>query len=44
LIWLAQHRPGAREIGRRAMFHIHQHHGRERVALEYWRVLLDARS
>jgi glycosyltransferase involved in cell wall biosynthesis len=44
LIWLAQHRPGAREIGRRAMFHIHQHHGRERVALEYWRVLLDERS
>jgi hypothetical protein len=26
------------------MFHIHQNHGRERVALEYWRVLLDARS
>ena len=43
LVWLAQHRPDAREIGRRAMSHIHQHHGRERVASEYWRVLLEAR-
>jgi hypothetical protein len=43
LVWLAEHRADARQIGRRAMSHIHQHHGRERVASEYWRVLLEAR-
>jgi glycosyltransferase involved in cell wall biosynthesis len=43
LVWLAHHRPDARQIGIRAMSHIQRHHSREHVAWEYWRALLEAR-
>jgi hypothetical protein len=32
----------ARAIGERAAAHVREHHGVERVALEYWRVLREA--
>jgi glycosyltransferase involved in cell wall biosynthesis len=44
IAWLAGNREAGLEIGRRAAAHIAQHHAAERVAREYWNVLVGARQ
>jgi glycosyltransferase involved in cell wall biosynthesis len=44
MVWLAEDREAAREIGRRAAAHIREHHNLDRVAQLYWKVLQDARG
>jgi glycosyltransferase involved in cell wall biosynthesis len=42
MLWLAQSRADAVEIGARARTYVREHHAIERVAASYWRVLEEA--
>lgn len=44
MIWLARFPEAAREIGRRAAAHIHEHHALDSVADAYWNVLSSCRE